>query len=86
MTRRAIEEDEEEFDELEYTGPDEGEVYDRFEKIQKTFKSYIKLIINMVILITKTIKARQKFSECYLRVEVGTKISQHYDRSCFSSR
>ena len=37
------EEDEmEEFDELEYTGPNEEEVYERFEKIQKTFKSYVR--------------------------------------------
>ena len=35
------EEDEmEEFDELEYTGPNEEEVYERFEKIKKTFKNY----------------------------------------------
>ena len=34
--------EEDEFDELEYTGPDEGQVYERFEKIKKSFNSYIK--------------------------------------------
>ena len=36
-----LEEDEfdEEFDELEYTGPNEEKVYERFDKIQKTFKT-----------------------------------------------
>ena len=33
--------EEEEFDELEYTGPNEEEVYKLFEKIQKTFKTYV---------------------------------------------
>ena len=32
--------DEEDFDELEYTGPNEDEVYERIEKIQKAFNSY----------------------------------------------
>ena len=29
--------EEDEFDELEYTGPNEGQVYERFEKIKKSF-------------------------------------------------
>ena len=34
--------DEEDIDELEYTGPDEGMVYERFDKIQKSYNSYVK--------------------------------------------
>ena len=47
---------EEEFDELEYTGPDEDEVYERFDKIQKTFKTYVNAKKSMVILIIKQSK------------------------------
>ncbi|SVC60734.1 uncharacterized protein METZ01_LOCUS313588, partial [marine metagenome] len=58
------EEDEEEFDELEYTGPNEEEVYKLFEKIQKTFKTYVNANKKHGYLDNKTVKARQKFSEC----------------------
>ena len=34
--------EEDEFDELEYTGPDEGQVYERYEKIKKSYNSYVK--------------------------------------------
>ena len=69
-----IEEDEEEFDELEYTGPDEGEVYNRFEKIQKTFKSYTNANNKHGYLDNKTIKARQKFSECISELRLAPKL------------
>ncbi|MDC0238795.1 RNA polymerase sigma factor RpoD [Candidatus Thioglobus sp.] len=68
------EEEEEEFDELEYTGPDEGEVYDRFEKIQKTFKSYTRANNKLGYLDNKTIKARQKFSECISELRLAPKL------------
>ena len=69
-----ISEDEEEFDELEYTGPDEGEVYDRFEKVQKTFKSYVNANNKHGYLDNKTIKARQKFSECISELRLAPKL------------
>ena len=68
------EEEEEEFDELEYTGPDEGEVYDRFEKIQKTFKSYTQANNKLGYLDSKTIKARQKFSESISELRLAPKL------------
>ena len=68
------ENDEEEFDELEYTGPDEGEVYRRFEKIQKTFKSYINANKKHGYLDNKTIKARQKFSENISELRLAPKL------------
>ena len=67
-------EDEEEFDELEYTGPNEGEVYDRFEKVQKTFKSYVNANNKHGYLDNKTIKARQKFSECISELRLAPKL------------
>jgi len=69
-----ISEDEEEFDELEYTGPNEGEVYDRFEKVQKTFKSYVNANNKHGYLDNKTIKARQKFSECISELRLAPKL------------
>lgn len=69
-----ISEDEEEFDELEYTGPNEGEVYDRFEKVQKTFKSYVNANNKHGYLNNKTIKARQKFSECISELRLAPKL------------
>ena len=68
------EEEGEEFDELEYTGPEEEEVYDRFEKIQKAFKSYIRAISKHGYLDNKTIKARQKFSECISELRLAPKL------------
>ncbi len=68
------EEDEEEFDELEYTGPDEGEVYDRFEKIQKTFKNYTRTNNKNGYLNDQTIKARQKFAECISELRLAPKL------------
>jgi len=68
------EEDEEEFDELEYTGPNEEEVYERFEKIQKTFKSYNNANKKYGYLDNKTIKARQKFSECISELRLAPKL------------
>ena len=68
------EEDEEEFDELEYTGPNEEEVYKRFEKIQKTFKSYANANKKHGYLDNKTINARQKFSECISELRLAPKL------------
>ena len=65
---------EDEFDELEYTGPDEEEVYKRFEKIQKTFKSYTRANNKHGYLDNKTIKARQKFSECISELRLAPKL------------
>jgi len=66
--------EEEEFDELEYTGPNEGEVYERFEKIQKTFKSYINANKKHGYLDNKTIKARHKFSENISELRLAPKL------------
>jgi len=68
------EEDEEEFDELEYTGPDEGEVYERFEKIQKNFKSYTKANVKNGYLNNKTLKARQKFAKSISELRLAPKL------------
>ncbi len=68
------EEDEEEFDELEYTGPDEDEVYGRFEKIQKTFKNYTRTNNKNGYLNDQTIKARQKFAECISELRLAPKL------------
>ena len=68
------EEDEEEFDELEYTGPNEEKVYERFEKIQKTFKSYNNANKKYGYLDNKTIKAREKFSERISELRLAPKL------------
>jgi len=68
------EEDEEEFDELEYTGPNEEEVYKLFEKIQKTFKTYVNANKKFGYLDNKTVKARQKFSECMSELRLAPKL------------
>lgn len=68
------EEDEEEFDELEYTGPNEEEVYQLFEKIQKTFKTYVNANKKLGYLDNKTVKARQKFSECLSELRLAPKL------------
>jgi RNA polymerase primary sigma factor len=68
------EEEEDEFDELEYTGPNEGEVYERFGKIQKTFKSYVNANNKHGYLDNKTIKARHKFSECISELRLAPKL------------
>ena len=68
------EEEEDEFDELEYTGPNEEEVYERFEKIQKTFKTYIRANDKHGYLDKKTIKAREKFSECISELRLAPKL------------
>jgi len=68
------EEDEEEFDELEYTGPNEGEVYKLFEKIQKAFKTYMNANKKHGYLDNKTVKARQKFSECLSELRLAPKL------------
>ena len=66
--------DEDEFDELEYTGPDEGQVYERFEKIKKSFNSYVKSCEKNGYLDNKTIKSRQKFSECISELRLAPKL------------
>jgi len=66
--------EEEDFYELEYTGPDEGEVYGRFEKIQKAFNSYTKANDKYGYVDEKTIKARQKFSACISDLRLAPKL------------
>ncbi|SVA35282.1 uncharacterized protein METZ01_LOCUS88136 [marine metagenome] len=66
--------DEEDFDELEYTGPDEGEVYERINKIQKAFDSYTRANKKNGYLDEKTVKARQKFSTCISDVRLAPKL------------
>ena len=66
--------DEDEFDELEYTGPDEATVYDRFEKIQKSFKSYTNANEKHGYKDAKTIKAREKFSACISELRLAPKL------------
>jgi len=68
------EEEEEEFDELEYTGPNEEEVYQLFEKIQKSFKTYVNANKKHGYLDNKTVKARQKFSECLSELRLAPKL------------
>ena len=66
--------DEEDFDELEYTGPDEGEVYERIDKIQKAFDSYTRANKKNGYLDEKTVKARQKFSTCISDLRLAPKL------------
>ena len=66
--------DEEDFDELEYTGPDEGKVYERINKIQKAFDSYTRANKKNGYLDEKTVKARQKFSTCISDVRLAPKL------------
>jgi len=70
----ASKEEEEEFDELEYTGPDEWQVYDRFEKIQKTFNTYVNAKNKHGYLDNKTVKARKKFAECISELRLAPKL------------
>lgn len=64
----------EELDELEYTGPDEEKVYIRFDKIQKTFKSYTVANEKHGYQDTKTVKARQKFSTAISDLRLAPKL------------
>ena len=66
--------DEEDFDELEYTGPDEGEVYERIDKVQKAFDSYTRANKKNGYLDEKTVKARQKFSTCISDLRLAPKL------------
>jgi RNA polymerase primary sigma factor len=66
--------DEEDLDELEYTGPDEGQVYERIEIIQKTFDSYTRANKKNGYLDEKTIKARQKFSTSISDLRLAPKL------------
>ena len=66
--------DEEDFDELEYTGPNEDEVYQRIEKIQKAFNSYERANKKNGFLDERTIKARQKFSTCISDLRLAPKL------------
>ena len=66
--------EEEEFEELEYTGPDEEKVYDRFEKIQKAYKQYIAAKNKHGYLDDKSVKARQKFSACISELRLAPKL------------
>ena len=63
-----------EFDELEYTGPNEGQVYERFKKIKKSFNSYVKSCEKNGYLDNKTIKSRRKFSECISELRLAPKL------------
>ncbi len=64
----------EELDELEYTGPDEEQVYIRFEKIQKTFKSYTVANEKHGYQDAKTVKARHKFSVAISDLRLAPKL------------
>ena len=66
--------EEDEFDELEYTGPDEGEVYERFDKIKKSFTTYVNSCKKNGYLDDKTIKARQKFSKNISELRLAPKL------------
>jgi RNA polymerase primary sigma factor len=66
--------DEEDLDQLEYTGPDEGEVYERIEKIQKAFNNYSSANKKNGYLDEKTIKARQIFSTCISDLRLAPKL------------
>jgi len=75
LDETSEEEDEmEEFDELEYTGPNEEEVYERFEKIQKTFNSYVRANNKFGYIDNKTIKAREKFAQSISELRLAPKL------------
>ena len=74
LDEMSDDEEEDEFDELEYTGPDEGQVYERFEKIKKSFNSYVKSCKKNGYLDNKTIKSRGKFSECISELRLAPKL------------
>ncbi|MGE4595112.1 MAG: RNA polymerase sigma factor RpoD [Gammaproteobacteria bacterium] len=73
-----VDEDEDEFDEeldeLEYTGPNEEAVYERFAKIQKTFKSYTNANEKHGYQDAKTVKARKKFSTAISDLRLAPKL------------
>ena len=71
-----LEEDEfdEEYDELEYTGPNEEKVYERFDKIQKTFKTYTNANEKHGYQDAKTVKARHKFSTAISDLRLAPKL------------
>jgi RNA polymerase primary sigma factor len=64
----------EELDELEYTGPNEEKVYVRFDKVQKTFKSYTNSNEKHGYQDAKTVKARQKFSTAISDLRLAPKL------------
>jgi RNA polymerase primary sigma factor len=74
LSEELDEDEEEDFDELEYTGPDEGMVYERFDKIQKSHNSYVKSFEKNGYLDDKTVKARQKFSSCISELRLAPKL------------
>ena len=67
-------EEEDGFDELEYTGPNEDEVYQRFEKIQKSFKVYSNKLSKLGYLDLKTVDARVKFAKCISELRLAPKL------------
>ena len=67
-------EDEDEFDELEYSGPNEEAVYERFDKIQKSFNSYTKSFQKNGYLDEKTVKTRQKFAANISELRLAPKL------------
>jgi len=71
-----LEEDEfdDEYDELEYTGPNEEKVYERFNKIQKTFKTYTNANEKHGYQDAKTVKARHKFSTAISDLRLAPKL------------
>jgi RNA polymerase primary sigma factor len=70
-----IDDDEEEgFEDLEYTGPNEEEVYERFDKIQKSFKTYSNNIVKFGYLDSKTVNARVKFGKCISELRLAPKL------------
>ena len=74
-SQKRLEDDEEdEFDELEYTGPDEGEVYERFDKIKNLILAYVNSCKKNGYLDDKTVKARQKFSKCISELRLAPKL------------
>jgi len=64
----------EELDELEYTGPDEEKIYERFDKIQKAFKSYNNANEKYGYQDAKTVKAKQKFSTAISDLRLAPKL------------
>jgi len=74
LSEEMDEDEEEDFDELEYTGPNEEMVYERFNKIQKSHNSYVKSFDKNGYLDDKTVKARQKFSSCISELRLAPKL------------
>ena len=68
------EEEEEEFDELEYTGPNEGKYMNALKKFKKPLRAMLMLTISMVILITKQSKLDRNSQSALSELRLAPKL------------